>query len=100
MGESFMLADMSMRSDLDASLFNSASKVLMKGLRDMGLLPALVGVLRAGELRAGDGMAGDAARLRNGLLEGRFSDRPGEGRRSGDKGVVISGFRFRHQCPT
>lgn len=90
-----MLADMSMRSDLDASLFNSASKVLMKGLRDMGLLPALVGVLRAGE-----GMAGDAARLRNGLLEDRFSDRPGEGRRSGDKGVVISGIRFRHQCRT
>jgi hypothetical protein len=60
---------------------NSASKVERNGLRDMGLLPALVGVCSAGE-----GIAGDAALLRNGLLDDRLRVRPGEGRRSVDKG--------------
>jgi hypothetical protein len=58
-------------------LLNSASKADMKGLRDMGLLPALFGVGSPGE-----GVAGEAALLRNGLLDERLSVRPGDGRRS------------------
>lgn len=80
LGESFTVADMSINWALDASLLNSASKVERNGLRDMGrplLLTALGGVCRAGE-----GKAGDAALLRKGLLELRFSVRPGDGRRS------------------
>ena len=73
LGDSFTVADMSMSW---ACLLNSASNVCRKGLRDIGRLPALVGVLREGE-----GMAGDAARLRNGLLEDS-SRESGEGRRS------------------
>lgn len=73
LGDSFTVADMSINC---ASLLNSASKVCRKGLRDIGRLPALEGVCRAGE-----GMAGDAARLRKGLLEFKLSVRPGEGRR-------------------
>lgn len=69
---------MSMRSVLRASLLNSASKVLMKGLRDMGLLAEL---LRSDWL-AGEGKPGDVALLRKGLLEDRLRERPGEGRRS------------------
>jgi hypothetical protein len=75
---------MSMSCGFDASLLNSASKVEMKGFLDMGLLPALDGVFAEGE-----GMAGDAARLRNGLLEERLRERPGEGRRSGIDGSAI-----------
>lgn len=60
-----------------ASLLNSASKVCKKGLRDIGRLPALVGVFREGE-----GKAGEVALLRNGLLELSSSESPGEGRRS------------------
>jgi hypothetical protein len=74
LGDSFRVADMSMSW---ACLLNSASNVCRKGLRDIGRLPALVGVLRAGEERAGE-----AARLRNGLLEDSSRERPGEGRRS------------------
>jgi hypothetical protein len=85
---------MSMSCGFDASLLNSASKVEMKGFLDMGLLPALDGVFAEGE-----GMAGDAARLRNGLLEERLRERPGEGRRSVDKGGYQRGIRFRHQRP-
>lgn len=75
LGDSFMVADMSM--GLEASLLNSASNAVMNGLRDMGLLPALFGVCMPGE-----GAPGEVALLRNGLLEERLSDRPGEGRRS------------------
>lgn len=74
LGESFMVALMSINW---ASLLNSASKVCRKGLRDMGRLPALEGVCRAGE-----GKPGEVALLRNGLFELSSSDRPGEGRRS------------------
>lgn len=88
LGESFILADMSTRS-LEASLLNSASKVVRKGLRDIGLLPELERLALAGE-----GKAGEAALLRNGLLEERLSVRPGEGRRSVDKKMLsaVSGF--------
>jgi hypothetical protein len=78
LGDAFMVADMSMRSVLRASLLNSASKVLMKGLRDMGLLAEL---LRSDWL-AGEGKPGDVALLRKGLLEDRLMERPGDGRRS------------------
>lgn len=80
LGDSFMVADMSMSC---ACLLNSASKVCKKGLRDMGRLPALVGVWRDGE-----GMAGDVALLRNGFLELSSSERPGEGCRSVQIGEV------------
>lgn len=84
LGESFMVADMSTRSR-DASLLNSASNVVMKGLRDIGLLPELERLVAlAGEGKAGEGKPGEAA-LRKGLLEERLSCRPGEGRRSEDK---------------
>lgn len=78
LGDSFIVADISINW---ASLLNSASKVCRKGLRDIGRLPVLEGVGSAGE-----GMAGDAALLRKGLLEDRLSVRPGDGRRSADKG--------------
>jgi hypothetical protein len=81
LGESFMVADMSTRSR-DASLLNSASKVDIKGLRDIGLLPELE---RLALVLAGEGKAGEAA-LRKGLLEERLSCRPGEGRLSGIDG--------------
>jgi len=78
LGESFMSgADMSMRSVFLASLLNSASKVERKGLRDIGLLSELGRPSLAGECRSGE-----LARLRNGLLEERLIDRPGDGRRS------------------
>lgn len=84
LGESFMVADMSTRSR-DASLLNSASNVVIKGLRDIGLLPELERLVAlAGEGKAGEGKPGEAA-LRKGLLEERLSCRPGEGRRSEDK---------------
>lgn len=70
-----MLADISINW---ACLLNSASNVCMKGLRDMGRLPALVGVCREGE-----GNEGEEPLLRKGLLELSSSERPGEGRRSG-----------------
>jgi hypothetical protein len=73
LGDSFRVAFMSMSC---ACLLNSASKFCIKGLRDIGRLPALVGVLREGE-----GMAGDPARLRNGLFEESSRER-GDGRRS------------------
>lgn len=78
-----MDADISINCELAASLLNSASKVETKGLRDMGLLPlpALLGVCSEGE-----GMAGEPALLRKGLLEERLRVRPGDGRRSVDKG--------------
>jgi hypothetical protein len=80
-GESFIVADMSTRSRL-ASLLNSFSKVVRKGLRDIGLLPELErSTWLAGEWRPGD------AALRKGLLEERLSCRPGDGRRSVDKSV-------------
>jgi hypothetical protein len=53
----------------------------MNGLRDIGRLPALVGVWSEGEL-----IAGEEVRLRNGLLEDNSRLRPGDGRRSADKG--------------
>ena len=90
LGESFMVADMSTRS-LDASLLNSASKVDIKGLRDIGLLPELERLALAGE-----GKAGEAA-LRKGLLEERLSCRPGEGRLSVDKQYDQRRVRFRHR---
>jgi len=74
LGDSFMVTDISINW---ACLLNSASKVCRKGLRDMGRLPALVGVCSEGE-----GIAGEPVLLRNGLLELRLSDRPGEERRS------------------
>lgn len=84
LGESFMVADMSTRSR-DASLLNSASKVVMKGLRDIGLLLELERLVAlAGEGNPGEGYPGEAA-LRKGLLEERLSCKPGEGRRSVDK---------------
>jgi hypothetical protein len=83
LGDACILADMSTRSR-EASLLNSFSKVVRKGLRDIGLLPELErSTWLAGEWRPGDG---DAAR-RKGLLEERLSCRPGEGRRSVDKSV-------------
>lgn len=85
LGDSFRVADMSINWALEASLLNSASKVERKGLRDIGLLPALVGV----------GKLGEVARLRKGLLEERLSERPGDGRRSGG-GAVSREIRFRH----
>jgi hypothetical protein len=81
LGDCFSVADMSINLALAASLLNSASNVERNGLRDIGLPSALEAVFSAG-----DGIAGDAARLRNGLLEDKFSERPGEGRRSVDKG--------------
>jgi len=68
---------MSIRSVFLASLLNSASKVERNGLRDIGLLPELERSWLAGEWRLGE-----AALLRNGLLEERLSESPGEGRRS------------------
>lgn len=64
-------------------MLNSASKVDKKGLRDMGLL------LPLSVLRAGEGKAGEAALLRNGLLEEKLMERPGEERRSGIDGSAI-----------
>lgn len=100
LGDAFMVADMSMRSVLRASLLNSASKVLRKGLRDMGLLAEL---LRSDWL-AGEGKPGDVALLRKGLLEDRLRKRPGDGRRSAaDKvskqrpGAPSASPRFRHR---
>jgi hypothetical protein len=78
LGESLMFWDISMRSVFLASLLNSASKVLRNGLRDIGLLPELERSCRL----AGEWRPGDTALLRNGLLEERLMDRPGEGRRS------------------
>jgi hypothetical protein len=75
-----------------ACLLNSASKVVRKGLRDIGLLSALAGVETAGE-----GRAGLPALLRNGLLEEKVMERPGEGRLSIDKGRAISRSSFRHR---
>ena len=80
LGESFMVLDMSTPRSRDASLLNSASKVEMKGLRDIGLLAEL----ERSVTLAGEGKAGEAA-LRKGLLEERLSCRPGDGRRSVDK---------------
>lgn len=77
LGEAFIEADMSM-SVLRASLLNSASKVLRKGLRDMGLLAEL----ERSDWFAGEGKPGEVALLRKGLLEERLMDRPGDGRRS------------------
>jgi hypothetical protein len=98
LGESCILADMSMSTSFSAlpesffaSLLNSASKVVRKGLRDIGLLSALTGVERAGE-----GRAGLPALLRNGFLEEKLRARPGEGRLSVDKGRAISRSSFRH----
>jgi hypothetical protein len=91
LGESFMVADMSTRSR-DASLLNSASKVDIKGLRDIGLLPELE---RLALVLAGEGKAGEAA-LRKGLLEERLSCRPGEGRLSVDKQYDQRRILFRH----
>lgn len=89
LGDSFNVADMSMRSR-EASLLNSASKVVMKGLRDIGLLPELERLVAlAGEGKPGEGLPGEAA-LRKGLLEERLSCKPGEGRRSVDKRREIS----------
>lgn len=85
LGESFRSADMSMRSVRLASLLNSASNVDRNGLRDMGLLPELERCWLVGEWKAGEGCAGEAARLRNGLLEERLSESPGDGRLSVDK---------------
>jgi hypothetical protein len=87
-----MVADMSTRSR-DASLLNSASKVDIKGLRDIGLLPELERLALAGE-----GKAGEAA-LRKGLLEERLSCRPGEGRLSVDKQYDQRRVPFRHRQP-
>lgn len=84
-----MFADMSIKLGSAACLLNSASKVERKGFRDDMGLPLLVGVCREGE-----GMAGEPALLRNGLLEGNSTVRPGEGRRSVDKGAVISWSSF------
>jgi hypothetical protein len=78
LGEAFMVADMSMRSVRLASLLNSASNVDRKGLRDMGLLAEL----ERSDWAAGEGKPGEVALLRKGLLEGRLTERPGEGRRS------------------
>ena len=78
LGEAFMVADMSTRSFLRASLLNSASKVDRKGLRDMGLLAEL----ERSDWLAGEGKPGEVALLRKGLLEDRLRDRPGDGRRS------------------
>ena len=89
LGDSFMVADMSTRSR-DASLLNSASKVDIKGLRDIGLLPELERLALAGE-----GKPGEAAR-RKGLLEERLSCRPGEGRLSVDKQYDQRRVLFRH----
>jgi len=98
LGESRILADMStstgcgllsLAASLFASLLNSASKVARKGLRDIGLLPALAEVGRAGE-----GVAGEPVLERKGLFEERLSVRPGEGRRSADKGWLSVGFLF------
>jgi hypothetical protein len=75
-----------------ASLLNSASKVVRKGLRDIGLLSALAGVEMAGE-----GRAGLPVLLRNGLLEEKVMERLGEGRLSVDKGWAISRSSFRHR---
>jgi hypothetical protein len=86
-----MVADMSTRSR-DASLLNSASKVDIKGLRDIGLLPELE---RLALVLAGEGKAGEAA-LRKGLLEERLSCRPGEGRLSVDKQYDQRRILFRH----
>lgn len=77
LGESFRLADMSMRSVFLASLLNSASNVDKNGLRDIGLLPELERSWLAGECKLGD-----AALLRKGLFEERLSESPGDGRRS------------------
>jgi hypothetical protein len=80
LGESFMFAFMSMRlSVFLASLLNSASNVDRKGLRDIGLLSELG---RWSGRLAGEWRPGDTALLRNGLLEERLMDRPGDGRRS------------------
>ena len=50
-----MFTDMSIRSR-EASLLNSASKVDMKGFRDIGLLPELERLVAlAGEGNAGEG---------------------------------------------
>jgi hypothetical protein len=97
-----MSADMSIRSVLRASLLNSASNVDRNGLRDIGRLPELercwlAGELRAGEGRAGEFWAGDTA-LRNGLLEEKLMDRPGDGRRSVIRKKVISFLLFRHSA--
>ena len=55
LGDSFMFTDMSIRSR-EASLLNSASKVDMKGFRDIGLLPELERLVAlAGEGNAGEG---------------------------------------------
>lgn len=86
LGEALMVRDMS--RSREASLLSSASKVVRKGLRDIGRLSELgrsaVVRRKLGEGMAGDERAGDAARLRNGLLEDRFRARPGDGRRSAD----------------
>jgi hypothetical protein len=52
-------------------------------------------VALAGEGKAGDEAAGEAA-LRKGLLEERLSCRPGDGRRSVDKGAISGQSQFRH----
>lgn len=78
LGDAFIVADMSIRSVLRASLLNSASKVDRKGLRDIGLLAEL----ERSDWLAGEGKPGDVALLRKGLLEDRLRESPGEGRRS------------------
>ena len=94
-GDAFMVADMSMRSVLRASLLNSASKVLRKGLRDMGLLAEL---LRSDWL-AGEEKPGDVALLRKGLLEDRLRERPGDGRRSAADKVSTGAQERDQQAP-
>ena len=76
LGDSFMFADMSIRSGARAaSLLNSASKACTNGLRETGRSPALPGVRSPG-----DAPVGEPALLRKGLLDERLRDKLGDRR--------------------
>ena len=69
--------DVCLTCTIVASFFSDWSR---KGFRETGLSGALLGMLLKVRL-TGDGrlLAGDVARLRKGLLDGKFAVRPGDG---------------------